>query len=76
MRSKDFIDALYKAGWDSTADGQHSGAIKLWAELFPSVAHAENELWDLNEDDLLLAYMDGEHMIESDYPTSPSYNLP
>ena len=50
MKKQDFIDALYEAGWDSTADAQHSEIEKLWASIFPCVAALEVEVQDLQED--------------------------
>lgn len=57
MRKQEFIDALYKAGWDSPHDAQWTGAEKLWAEIFPAVAKIEAEIPDLIES----AHMAGQY---------------
>jgi len=46
MKKQDFIDRLYKSGWDSLADGQHTRIEAFWKELFPVVAELEGELED------------------------------
>jgi hypothetical protein len=50
MRSKDFIEALYEAGWRSAEDTQHENIYKLWCEIFPTAAALELELDDLLTD--------------------------
>lgn len=46
MRFQAFVDALHEAGWRAPCDAQHTGARKLWARLFPTVAELEAELED------------------------------
>jgi len=50
MRKQEFIDALYEAGWEATSDAQWSGAEKLHAKIFPTVAMLEGERRELLED--------------------------
>lgn len=49
MKLEDFIDALYKAGWQATTDAQHEKIEKMWRNLFPVVAELEDDLHDLKE---------------------------
>ena len=44
MKLEDFIDDLYKAGWQAVGDAQHANIEKLWRELFPCVAQLSDEL--------------------------------
>ncbi len=49
MRLENFIDALYKAGWESSHDGQHDNIEALWRKLFPSTAELHDELIEADE---------------------------
>jgi len=44
MKRQEFIDALYKAGWEAVHDAQWTEIDKLWRELFPVIAELESEL--------------------------------
>lgn len=46
MRLRDFIAALYDAGWRDTSDGQHLGIKALHKQLFPVIAEMEDEAED------------------------------
>jgi hypothetical protein len=46
MKKQDFIDALYKCGWDSPRDAQHSNITDFWAKLFPACKELEEDLDD------------------------------
>ena len=50
MELKDFIDALYKAGWDSPCDAQHLNVEKVWREMFPAMAKMHDKMVELEED--------------------------
>ena len=50
MKLEDFIAALYRAGWDARADGQHTRIAELHKELFPVVASLEAELKDTEKE--------------------------
>ena len=50
MKRQDFIDALYSAGWRANNDAQWSGAERLHAKIFPSVAAMEDEIIDAAQD--------------------------
>jgi hypothetical protein len=50
MRKQEFIDALYKCGWDSPHDAQHAQIAAFWAKLFPAVKRLEDDLEDLQND--------------------------
>jgi hypothetical protein len=54
MRSQQFIEALYEAGWLAVHDAQHNNITELWKKLFPTVAELECEVEDLTND-LLIA---------------------
>jgi len=58
MRKQEFIDALYKAGWDAPHDAQWNNIGKLWADIFPTVAKIEAEIPDLIE----TAHQAGQYM--------------
>ena len=49
MTKREFIDALYSAGWVEAHDAQHTGAKELHAKIFPTVAKLEDERGDLLE---------------------------
>ena len=49
MRSEQFIDSVRGAGWKNINDAQHTNIKKMWEELFPSVASAELEIADLQQ---------------------------
>ena len=46
MKLEDFIEELYKAGWQSVADAQHTKIERLWRDMFPCVAKLSDELLD------------------------------
>jgi len=46
MKFDAFVDALYRAGWNSPNDAQHTEIKKLWTDIFPSTADAENDIED------------------------------
>ena len=46
MRLKDFIAAMYDAGWRDNCDAQHSGIKALHKQLFPVIAEIEEEMED------------------------------
>ena len=47
MRIDDFIEALYKAGWDSPSDAQHTNIRELHKKLWPELAKVDEELQEL-----------------------------
>jgi len=50
MKRREFIDAVYAAGWRNVQDAQHSDIGKLWEKLFPTVALMEQELEEVLEE--------------------------
>lgn len=46
MRLKDFISAMYDAGWRDSCDAHHSGIKALHKQLFPVIAEMEEEMED------------------------------
>jgi hypothetical protein len=46
MRLKDFIAAMYDAGWRDNCDAQHSGIKALHKQLFSVIAEMEEEMED------------------------------
>lgn len=47
MKSQEFIDAVYSAGWRPQLDAQHSEIYELWRVLFPTAAILEDDIADL-----------------------------
>ncbi len=57
MKLEDFIESLYRAGWDSINDAQYEGVVELHKRLFPVVAELEEEVRDhLETIDLYMKY--------------------
>ena len=50
MKLTDFIQELDEAGWQGTADAQHTKIIDLHRKLFPVIAELEDEVADLAEE--------------------------
>lgn len=51
MRLKDFIEAMYEAGWRDNCDAQHLGIKALHKQLFPVIAEMEEEIEDAQMED-------------------------
>ena len=66
MKRQEFINELYKAGWECSSDAQWEGAKALHRKLFPTVAALEDERRELVED----AHQAG----QSDAGVDPSYS--
>lgn len=47
MKFQDFLKALQDAGWDATADAQHTRIFAMWEKLFPVIAELEEDVSDL-----------------------------
>lgn len=47
MKSQEFIDAVYNAGWRPSLDAQHSEIYALWRKLFPTAASLEDEITEI-----------------------------
>ena len=56
MKLEDFIEALYKSGWDSPDDAKHTKITELHKKLFPVISALEYEIEDLRVD---LRYLGG-----------------
>lgn len=48
MNEKQFIAALYQAGWRDTCDAQHEGIKKLWNELSVSAPELDTTDHDIH----------------------------
>lgn len=56
VRLENFIDELYKAGWQDTGDAKHVNIKYLHKQLFPVVAELEEEINELIEETYKTAY--------------------
>ena len=66
MKLQDFIDELYKTGWEASHDAQWTKIKELHKRLFPIIAELEQAQRPLVED----AYQAG----QADAGVDPSYS--